>query len=279
MRGLAVARAKNRRPGYLSVLLAASFLGAIYFCSFPVAAQSGSMIGATVCAPTSTITIDTPVSDSVVTNPTVQLSGSVTQASQIEIEIDDEFDSSIQLNMGQISYSGSVQLPVGTHTIKVTAVSVCPSASGTATSVVTFEAPPQTPSTGSSTPTNVGGGGGGVTVGSGSKIEQPNESGQRDWLQRIIIMPLQTIGSWLDINYRDSDYFHVDTMGSARAIVFGVGLYLAIIGLAPSLVAPIAALPVLATIIPGDTGALRVRWMRRTGRIVGVLLIIATFLV
>lgn len=286
MRGLAVARAKNKWLSYFAAGLVASCLGAIGVHVPSVFAQAGSVIGATVCASTSTVTIDTPVSDSIVTNPIVQISGSVTQSSQIEIEIDDAFDSSIQLSMGQTTYSGSIHLPVGTHTIKVTAVSVCPSANGMASSVVTYEAPPQTPSTGSTTPTTVGPGsasGGGIVVGQnmGVGISESDISGQQGGLlQQILLTPLRTIGSWLDINHRDTDYITgaPDSMGPARAVAFGSGLYLAIIGLAPSLLAPIAALPVLGTIIPGETAALRVQWLRRAGRIIGVALILGVFL-
>lgn len=276
----AVARAKNN---WLQLLLAvgASYLVVLCVLAMPVAAQAGSMVGATVCTSTSTITLDAPISDSIVTTPTVALSGSVTQASQVEVRIDGAFDNTIQLNMGQTTYSGSAQLSPGTHTIEVTAISICPGSSGTASSVVTYEVPPQTPSTGGSTPTNVGGGAsGGVTVDSTTGVNKPGAQEQQSGLlQQIIVVPLRTIGSWLNINQRDTDYARadsIDTMGTARAVTFGAGLYLAVIGLAPALLAPVAALPVLASVIPGATPPLRVRWLSRTGRIVGLLLLLGT---
>lgn len=284
MRIAAVARV---RSNWLQILLAASLSYIVALCALaaPVAAQAGSLVGATVCTNASTITLDAPVSDSVVTAPTVALSGSVTQSSQVEVRVDGAFDSTIQLSVGQTTYSGSVQLTPGTHTIEVTAISVCPGTNGTASSVVTYEAPPQTPSTGGSTPTDVGGGGGasgGVTVDSTAGVNQPRaEEQQGGILQQIVVVPLRTLGSWLNINQHDTDYAHadsIDTMGTARAVAFGAGLYLAIIGLAPSLLAPVAALPVLAPVIPGATPSLRVRWLGRAGRILGLLLVLGTLL-
>lgn len=245
----------------------------------PVTAQAGSMVGATVCTNTSTITLDTPASDSVVTVPTVPISGSVTQASQVEIRVDNAFDSAIQLNMGQTTYSGSVQLSPGTHTIEVTAINICAGSNGTASSVVTFEVPPQTPSTGGSTPTNVGGSSGGVTVGSAANTGKEGVDSQQSGglLQQIVVKPLDMVGQWLNIN--QNDYAQADTaasMGIVRAVTFGVGIYLLILGLGPSLVSPLAGLPALAAIIPGDTPALRVRWLRRMGRVLGLLLLLGT---
>ena len=277
----AVARAKNNWLPFL-LAVSVSYLVALCVLVTPAAAQAGSMVGATVCTNTSTITLDAPISDSIVTTPTVTLSGSVTQASQVEVRIDGAFDNTLQLNMGQTTYSGSAQLSPGTHTIEVTAISICPGSSGTASSVVTYEVPPQAPSTGGSTPTNVGGGGasGGVTVDSTTGVSKPGAQEQQSGLlQQIIVVPLRTIGSWLNINQRDTDYAHadsIDTMGTARAVTFGAGLYLAVIGLAPALLAPVAALPVLASVIPGATPPLRVRWLSRTGRIVGLLLLLGT---
>jgi len=232
------------------------------------------MIGATVCAASSTITLNTPASDSVVTSPTIELSGNVTQASQVEVEIDGSFDSSIQLSLGQTTYSGSVQVSPGTHTIKVTAISVCPSTNGTASSVVTFAVPPQTPSTGTSTSTNVGGG---VTVDSMATVNHAGTDNNGGLLQQVVVVPLHMIGMWLNIN--QNDYAHADTMdkmGIVRAVTFGVGLYLAIIGFTASFLTPIVALPILAAIVPGATLPLRVRWLGRASRILGILLVLGT---
>lgn len=274
----AVARVKNN---WLQLLLAVSLSYVVALCALaaPVAAQAGSLVGATVCTNASTITLDAPISDSVVTAPTVALSGSVTQSSQVEVRIDGAFDSSIQLSVGQTTYSGSIQLVPGTHTIEVTAISVCPGTNGTASSVVTYEAPPQTPSTGGSTPTNVGGGSGGVTVDSTANTDKSSVDGQPGGglLQQIVVTPLNLVGRWLNIN--QSDYAHADTaasMGVVRAVTFGAGVYLLILGIGLSVATPIAGLPVVASIIPGDTQVIRVRWLRRMGRVVGLLLVLGT---
>ena len=276
----AVARAKNNWP-LLFLAVSFSYIMALCAMAVPVAAQAGSMIGATVCTNASTITLDAPISDSVVTAPTVALSGSVTQSSQVEVRIDGAFDNSIQLNMGQTTYSGTVQLTPGTHTVEVTAISVCPGTNGTASSVVTYEAPPQTPSTGGSTPTNVGGSGSGsgVTVDSTANANKSDIEGQPGGglLQQIVITPLNLVGRWLNIN--QSDYAHTDradSMGVVRAVTFGAGVYLSILGIGLSVATPIAGLPVVASIIPGDTQVIRVRWLRRMGRVLGLLLVLGT---
>ena len=276
----AVARVKNNWP---QLFLAVSFSYVVALCAtaVPAAAQAGSLVGATVCTNASTITLDAPVSDSVVTTPAVALSGSVTQSSQVEVRIDGAFDSSIQLSVGQTTYSGSVQLTPGTHTIEVTAISVCPGTNGTASSVVTYEAPPQTPSTGGSTPTNVGGSGsgGGVTVDStanAGKSEVGDQPGG-GLLQQIVITPLNLVGRWLNINQNDyADAGTAASMGVVRAVTFGTGAYLLILGVGLSVATPIAGLPVLASVIPGDTQVLRVRWLRRSGRVLGLLLVLGT---
>ena len=270
MRGLAVARARNKRLRYLFVSLAASFLGVAYVQVSPVAAQS--VIGATVCAASSTITIDAPESDSVVTSPIVQLSGNVTQASQIEVEIDNEFNDSIQLNIGQTSYTGSVQLSAGTHTIKVTAVSVCPSANGTASVIVTYEAPPQSPSTGSQTSTTI------ADTQAGS-INNSNQSQGGLGLLGTVLQPLQGLARWLNIDLGDAGHHEVAAMPIARAVVFTAGLYVLIIGLAPSVIQTMASFSFIAGMLPHAPVPVRIRMVAAASRGVGLLLVLGSLFI
>lgn len=108
-----------------------------------------------ICVESSSVTISTPASDSTVTEGSITLSGTVSQANQIEVYIDDAFDSAIPLTIGQTDYSSLIQIPTGTHTIRTEAINSCGGINATASSVVTFTAPPSQPSIGSETPTDV----------------------------------------------------------------------------------------------------------------------------
>lgn len=242
--------------------------------SHHVAAQSltdskGTTVGVTLCAPGSTITLTTPVSDSVVTNDTVQIAGEVVQASQVEVRIDDAFDSIIPLDVGQGSYSGSVQLPTGTHTIKVTAVNICAGPSGTATSVVTYSSPPQGPSTGSDVPTTAGGGVviGGPQVGSSTGSLSPIDR---------TLQTLKDLATWLNIKIDDGTRTDLSAMSVSQAVVLTVGFILAIIGIAPPLLHFIVGIPGIAGMIPGAIASRRVRFLSIGTRVVGLLLILGS---
>lgn len=102
-----------------------------------------------------TVTIDLPINDSVVNQPTVQVSGAVSNASQIDVAVDSQYYSTVPLNPGQTSYTTLVQLSAGTHTISLVANDVCNVQDGTASVVVTYQ-PQSNPGTGGSTPTEVG---------------------------------------------------------------------------------------------------------------------------
>lgn len=276
MRGLAIA--KSSRFGWLIAAIAVSSIAGCGI-SRSVFADDGSVIGATVCTSASTITLTAPVSDSVVTDASVSIAGTVTQASQIEIQIDGTFDSILPLTIGQTSFSGTVQLTKGTHTITATAVSICPGASGSAAVVVTYEPAVETPSTGGQTGTNTEGDKsvGGVTINSeGSTITSPPQSGFGFFSP--ILQPLEGIASWLNLNTGDSSG-DVASMPVVRALVFTGGIYLFVIGIAPSLVQVVASLPVIVSTIPAMTLTHRMRLLSRGGRIIGLLLMIGALFI
>ncbi len=270
MRGFADAKAKPKRSLYLFLFLCVCVLTAGTTSSH-AAAQAGSIIGATVCAPSSTLTLAHPVSDSVVTESTVPLDGTVTQANQIVIKIDNVFDSIIPLTIGQTTFSSSVQLSVGTHTIEVTAVSTCPGASGSASSVVTYEAPPQTSSsTGTATPTDVGG-----VIISHDTVDQVATGGtDQPGLLGQAAIPFQTIAGWLNVNAGgDHGSPGTQTMSIGQAVVLTSGMYLSVIGMAPGLVSTVASFPVVANVLPSANLPTRMRWFSRGGRIAGLVMI------
>lgn len=277
MRGLAVA--KNSRFGWLVAVVVASSIVGCSLQAKSVFADDGSVIGATVCTSSSTITITAPVSDSVVTDVSVPIAGTVTQASQIEIQIDGTFDSILPLTIGQTSFSGVVQLTKGTHTITATAVSVCPGANGSASVVVTYEPAVETPSTGGQTGTSTEGdkATGGVTINSeGSSVASPPQSGFGFF--NPILQPLKDIATWLNLNTGDSSG-DMTSMPVVRALVFTGGIYLFIIGIAPSLVQVMASLPVIVSAVPAMTLTHRMRLLSRGGRIIGLLFMIGALLI
>jgi len=145
--------------------------GALLLLTFVHAAPVGAQdtaINVAVCGVGSSaqLTIDTPPSDSVVNTPNVQISGQVANATQIDISIDGQYNSTVPLGATQTSYSTSVQLSSGTHTVSLLANDVCNNQDATASVVITYQ-PQTTPGSGGDTPTTIDNGGGGNGSGSG----------------------------------------------------------------------------------------------------------------
>lgn len=234
--------------------------------------DSGSVVGVTVCTDSSQISLMQPVSDSVVTEPSVPLVGTVEQAGQIEIKIDGAFDSIIPLSIGQTSFTGSVQLTPGTHTIQLTAISVCPGDSGKATAVVTYTPPPQTPSFGDDTPTTVEGK---TTPSAESLGDKPIEGGF-DLGKQFPALP--GIARWLNIDFGEDGGDGIDRLSVGQALVLTVGAYLVVIGIAPVLLPRIATIPLVAQVLPSLSLPGRIRFLAIGSRIFGGLLILWTIL-
>jgi hypothetical protein len=116
---------------------------------------SAMTIGAIVCNSNSgaVVTVASPVSDSTVNQPTFLVSGSVTSATQIEVRIDDVYNSTISIGLSQTQFLFSVTLTQGTHTISLLANDVCAVHDGTANLVITFD-PSIVPTPGSDVPTD-----------------------------------------------------------------------------------------------------------------------------
>jgi len=252
--------------GLLLALVAAVFGGQ------SVAAQS--MVGAVVCEASSSITITTPESDSIVTQPTLTIQGQVAQASQIEIKVDGAFDSIIPLIVGQTSYTGSVHLSLGTHTVTATAISLCPGANGTTSVVVTHERAAATPSSGGTVDTSVDNNENQTVNSNGDTVEGSGGLGFVDSL----LLPLQPLALWLNIgDFQESD---VSLMPLGRAILFAVGLYLAIIGLAPVFLRRLAKNQLVISLFSSVSASKkidhRVKALSRLVRIIGALLVISS---
>lgn len=224
----------------------------------------GSTVGAVVCAAGSTIVLNEPVSDSVVTQPEVELSGTVDQASQIEVYIDNVFDSIISLSMGQAVFNGSVQLSAGTHTVKVVAVHTCSGVNGTASSVITYTPPSSNvePSDGSEVPTEVSGG---VTISPESETEKLPDEQPHSLLPEVITMPFERALEWLNVNTSDSS--EGKSLSFWRAAAIGGGLYLLVVGGTGMMISAIVGTPTFSSgifaTVPPTTRRRIVAWALR----------------
>lgn len=232
---------------------------------------SGTTVGATVCQSTSQISLAQPVSDSTVTQPTVPLAGAVAQANQIEIYIDDVFDSVIPLTIGQTNFTGSVELSQGTHTIKVVAINICPGPNGSASSVVTYSSPPDTtPSNGQTTQTTVSEPSKEAVSTQGGEIKNTGTGGQL--FPEQLSIPFQRFLGWLNINTADTTEAH--SLSLWRAVVIGSGLYLLIVGVATTAVQLVASVPFVTAILPAPTASGRVKRLSWVFRGLGLLLVL-----
>lgn len=251
------------------IVLAASFV-----IVHTAAAQT--VVGVTICA-NSSITIDEPISDSIVTETTVAISGTVSQAGQIEVRVDGAFNNVIPLSIGQTTYVGEVQLSAGTHDIIVTAINSCPGPNSSATSVVTYAPPPQSPSIGSETQTTVGG----VAPPNVSENSAEGESvvSNSPGFLHEVVKPLESVATWLNIDSgSQTDQVRRNTFTAGRATALTAGIALAIASVAPAVVQGAATIPALASFFPtGTTTTRRRRTVAWTLRIAGVGLVISAF--
>lgn len=117
-------------------------------------AHAEANISATVCGPdmASTLTINSPASDSVTNSADVHMHGQVTNANQINIYVDDQYSSVVPLSDSSTSYDTTVSINTGTHTIKLIAINICQTGNAEALAILTFE-PISIPSSGSTVTT------------------------------------------------------------------------------------------------------------------------------
>lgn len=117
-----------------------------------------SEVGVSVCGtdvPAAQIEINEPLDDSVVSNATITFRGTVANATQIEVAVDDEYNNTISIPSGDTSFDVSLTLTPGTHTVTMTANAICGAPSATASAVITYQ-PETQPSNGGKIPTEVG---------------------------------------------------------------------------------------------------------------------------
>ncbi|RYX79477.1 hypothetical protein EON76_02045 [bacterium] len=222
------------------MLFAVVTLVASILSSYTVSAQ-GSAVNAIICSSGSTVTLQQPTSDSIVTSPVVTISGQVTQASQVEVYVNDQLDSISSIPVGQSAFSTTATVSTGTSTIKVVAVDICQLQSGQASSVVTFNPPPENSgSNGSDAQTNLPGQG--VIIGGDYKV-QPKTDDQLPFLDLVppvVGRAFTAVSDWLNITT-------VFEPGSAprltifRAMAIAIGSWLLAFGLATTVLQWIAS--------------------------------------
>ncbi|HEX7484388.1 MAG TPA: hypothetical protein VF281_04545 [Candidatus Saccharimonadales bacterium] len=179
------------------------------------AASAESNLAAIICdsSQPAVLTVVQPESDSVVTNAQIEVSGTVAQASQLELYVDDAYSGVVPLSYNDTSFSTTVSVSLGTHTIKVVAVDVCQVGNATASVVVTYQNAPSA-STGSKVPTNVDG-----TTVTGQEV-----SSNRNPLEQFIILPLFGVAQSLDLIAYDSTDGHINNANVIRFVVIVAAL-------------------------------------------------------
>lgn len=114
-------------------------------------------IGAVVCGTGSSgasLTIDQPKDDSVVNQALTTFRGTINNTSQIVVEIDGKYVSTVAIGSNQTTFATDVSLSQGTHTIMMTANDICGLHDASDSVVITYQ-PSGEPSSGGTVPTVV----------------------------------------------------------------------------------------------------------------------------
>lgn len=188
MRGIAIAKLAKWRLIGCGVIVTGFFMPLM---AMPVVAGD---VHAIICRNPSTVTISSPGNDTILKNGTVSLAGVVSQASQLEVSIDGQYDSTIPVAYTSTTYSGSVRLTLGTHTIKVVSVDICQLGNADATVVVTYQPDILKQSEGVNVPTEIGNMPG-VRVEGAAQSPAPASSP----IPSVVVRPLQQLGEALDL--------------------------------------------------------------------------------
>jgi hypothetical protein len=168
-------------------------LGSVWLTATNASAVSN--IDAVICRSNqgSTLTVSRPQSDSVINVSKVELTGTVSQSSQLEIYVDGAFSGVEPLTMGVESYTTTVDVAPGAHTIKLVAIDICQISSADASVVLTYQ-PVSSPSAGRQVSTTVG-----DEVTGMEAVSSP----QGSLIERFALLPLIKVGESLNLITRD----------------------------------------------------------------------------
>jgi hypothetical protein len=188
---------------------------AVIATASPVSAAPN--LQAIVCRDTpASLTITRPQSDSVINESRVTLSGDVTQSSQLEIYVDDAFNSVESLPSGTTNYTTTIQLSPGTHTVKIVAIDSCQVANAASSIVLTYQ-PISTPSVGGQVSTSV--------AGAVTGLEEVSTS-QGSVFERFVVLPLVTAGESLNLVTHSPASLENDFSNTIRFSLIVIGLLL-----------------------------------------------------
>lgn len=246
------------------------YLGTNLAPAHALTTDGSSSIEAMLCETSSSVSLTSPMSDSVVTAPAVPLAGGVSQANQLEVYIDNVLDHIIPSTPSQTSFSGGIQLTPGTHTVKVVAIDACAGTNGSAQAVVTYQ-PTEEPA-----PTDQGGETsttpGGVYIGESLPESTSPGSGTKE----EAVLPLGMMAPLLEwLNIKTVDVGETEGLSVWRAVMIGAGMYLLTIGVATVVVQSVATLPAMQAALPSTSPILRNKWVSRGFRLLGIPLILA----
>jgi hypothetical protein len=145
---------QNSRNKFLIVAFAIA-----YTIVFAQPANATTDVSATICtgATGSSLTIDTPKNDSVVSEPEVRFKGSVSNATQIDVQVNGQATTTVPLNANQQVYDFTLGISEGTSTISLVANDICQLQNDTSTVVITYEPEAKEASEGGTLPTSTGG--------------------------------------------------------------------------------------------------------------------------
>ena len=237
------------------------------------AAAQGSAVNAIICSSGATVTLQQPVSDSIVTNPIVTISGQATQASQVEVYVNDQLDSISSIPVGQSAFSATTTVSNGTSTIKVVAVDVCQLQNGQASSVVTFNPPPENSgSNGGDIQTSLPGQG--VIIGGNYEVQPKSDDSQLPFLDLVppaVSSVFTAVSDWLNITtaFEQGDAPRLTIL---RAMTIAVGSWLLAFGLATTALQWVASSAPIFKRIPKSH---RIKTIGRGVRGVGLVILIA----
>lgn len=185
----------------------------------------------------SSFVLNQPQSDSVTDQEKVIISGGVLFISQIDFFINDTYSHTVALGSDDVNFESSMSLPPGTHTLKFVATDSCSNVIHTQSIVVTYQ-PAVQPSLGSEVDTQVDGQ---PAVATEEEAVAPTKSVAQEVIDRVIIMPLISIGNALDITSLPAGSADQSWQNTIKSVSFVFGssfvlgaAYIAAIGSLPS---------------------------------------------
>jgi hypothetical protein len=160
--------------------VAAAVIGLCLFVPVAHAQEvKGSHVEVMVCprGSQSSMSISSPQSDSIVTTPIIRVGGSVRSISQIDFFVDDTYNNTQAVGLGEQAFSSDVALEPGTHTVRLKAIDSCAQESHEDSIVVTYH-PQFQPSTGQETQTAIPAAAAGTTSPQADTTDEPAGAGK-----------------------------------------------------------------------------------------------------